>query len=285
VRKMKKHVALLLVVIMAVSVVSAAGVVKAADPVLDKPYDKPQYLVHVIARSANPGRTEDSWMLWPQAPTNNQLKVADGEGGTVTLTTDQQLGPFKTPREVCASAPEAAKQKLGLKCSSTETKTPTSSTTKTRRTRRVADTGVWNDAIYSRHRGSANLAYFLIQIHKSDGEYVLRVQPQHYGIPSRDGKGQPVHWELRWIWRSDAHRARSTVVGRFVAPDKTYLYPDKGQLPRSVLRDLKVDSKRDPRAGGAPVSLDTYPRGGFEMWLTELQRNHDGKWRPATVPW
>jgi hypothetical protein len=71
----------------------------------DKPFDSPQYLLHATGHGTMDGpRTDDWWFLNPDQPTNGFVALPDGMGGTFTYSIDQSMGPFNTPREVCAAA-------------------------------------------------------------------------------------------------------------------------------------------------------------------------------------
>jgi hypothetical protein len=73
--------------------------------VWDKPFDSPQYLLHATGHGTMDGpRPDDWWFLNPNQPTNGFVALPDGMGGTFTYSIDQSLGPFNTPREVCAAA-------------------------------------------------------------------------------------------------------------------------------------------------------------------------------------
>jgi hypothetical protein len=73
--------------------------------VWDKPFGSPQYLLHATGHGTMDGpRTDDWWFLNPNQPKNGFIELPDGEGGTFTYSIDQALGPFNTPREVCAAA-------------------------------------------------------------------------------------------------------------------------------------------------------------------------------------
>ena len=71
----------------------------------DKPFSSPQYLLHATGHGTMDGpRSDDWWFLHSNQPKNGFIELPDGMGGTFTYSIDQALGPFNTPRKVCAAA-------------------------------------------------------------------------------------------------------------------------------------------------------------------------------------
>ena len=70
----------------------------------DKPYDKPQYLLHP---SSYP--PDSDWFLNPNPPKNGVAEIPLAYGGSFNEGIDQSLGPFNTPRDVCAGITAAGK--------------------------------------------------------------------------------------------------------------------------------------------------------------------------------
>jgi len=70
----------------------------------DKPFDKPQYLLHATGHGTMDGpRDDDWWFLFPNPPDGKKIELPDGMGGTFTYTLDHSFGPFTTPSHVCAA--------------------------------------------------------------------------------------------------------------------------------------------------------------------------------------
>lgn len=84
---------------------SAGSSSGAAVDALDKAFNPPQYLIHATGHSTTNGSvTDDLYLLFPSAPSNNRLELPDGSGGTFTYSSDYSSGPYTTPRQVCRSA-------------------------------------------------------------------------------------------------------------------------------------------------------------------------------------
>lgn len=101
--------AVLILVIFFVATLTLLQVASPQQPgsisVWDKPFDSSQYLLHATGHGTMDGpRPDDWWFLNPNQPTNGFIALPDGMGGTFTYSIDQYLGPFNTPREVCAAA-------------------------------------------------------------------------------------------------------------------------------------------------------------------------------------
>jgi hypothetical protein len=84
------------------------------DP-LDKPFNKPMYLIHITETGTISGpRKRDDYILYPEAPKDGILVTPDGEGGTFTNKADLAGGPYRTLREVCqGGGPAQALKNLG----------------------------------------------------------------------------------------------------------------------------------------------------------------------------
>jgi hypothetical protein len=82
----------------------SSGGMGQTDP-LDKPYNRPLYLVHITSVSTTNGpQARDFYALWEDAGKNGVWVRADGEGGTQAHYGELVAGPFRTPREVCQGA-------------------------------------------------------------------------------------------------------------------------------------------------------------------------------------
>lgn len=80
---------------------------ESADPSSkwDQPFGKPQYLLHATGHgTVNGPMKDDWWFLNENQPKSGFIELPDGMGGTFTYSIDQTMGPFNTPREVCAAA-------------------------------------------------------------------------------------------------------------------------------------------------------------------------------------
>lgn len=75
----------------------------------DKPFGKPQYLLHATGHGTMNGPVKDDWhFLYPDVPRKRSdgqevIDLPDGMGGTFTYSIDSSQGPFSTPREVCVA--------------------------------------------------------------------------------------------------------------------------------------------------------------------------------------
>lgn len=85
-----------------------------ADPIWDKEFGTPQYILHYYGAHTMSGFQErEYYALGSQAPNGDKccdeapggkLVKADGSGGTITYHAVVAGGPFSTPRQVCEGA-------------------------------------------------------------------------------------------------------------------------------------------------------------------------------------
>jgi hypothetical protein len=73
-------------------------------------FSTPQYLIHATGHGTYSGGVKDDWwFLFPKAPTNNNIDLPDGSGGTFTYSTDYSSGPYTDANAVRAAAPAQLK--------------------------------------------------------------------------------------------------------------------------------------------------------------------------------
>ncbi|WP_225729373.1 MULTISPECIES: hypothetical protein [unclassified Nocardia] len=83
--------------------------VASAQTDFDRPFDRPQYLIHITGHGTLSGPvTDNQFILYIESPdATGVFREADGFGGTVTYSSDRHYGPLTTPRAVCAAAASA----------------------------------------------------------------------------------------------------------------------------------------------------------------------------------
>ncbi len=86
------------------------------DVYLDKPFGKPQYLIHITETSTLSGPIKkDVYILWGETPKDGILRTPDASsGGWFINKAEEAGGPFQTPREVCANTRGIPPDKLIL---------------------------------------------------------------------------------------------------------------------------------------------------------------------------